>query len=76
MARYKIECCLNCGNRAAACHSTCEEYKTQKAELDATREEQRKRHELEAGIKGTLIDAMERNNKRTNYRKRNRRGGF
>ena len=76
MARYKIECCLNCGNRSPGCHSTCEEYKTQRAELDETSAEKRKQHEIESGVKGILIDAMERNNKRTHYRKHNRKGGF
>ena len=77
MGRCKIECCYKCENRAPCCHSTCEEYKKQRAELDATSEEKRKQHEIESGVKGILIDAIERNNKRTHYRKQNRRkGGF
>lgn len=72
MARYRIECCFNCEKRQLYCHSTCEDYKKERAEMDETQSAMRKKKELEQGITGCLIDSMDRNNKRTHYR--NKRG--
>lgn len=35
--RKKIECCRDCQKRHAGCHSTCEDYKREKAELEELR---------------------------------------
>ena len=72
MARYGIKCCFNCEKRQLYCHSTCEDYKKERAEMDETNEGMRKQKDLELGIRGQLIDSMDRNNKRTHYR--NKRG--
>ena len=72
MARYGIKCCVNCEKRQTYCHSTCEDYKKERAEMDETSEGMRKQKDLELGIRGQLIDSMDRNHKRTHYR--NRRG--
>lgn len=64
MARYKIECCYKCPNRHAECHSTCERYKTQKAEYDATMTEVKKKEDVQKDLKGFLIENIERTNKR------------
>lgn len=65
MARYKIECCRNCPNRKGGCHSTCVDYKTQKAEYDATMAEVRWKESIDKGLSGFLIENIERTNKRT-----------
>lgn len=70
MARYGIKCCLNCEKRQPYCHSTCDDYKKQRDEMDETSEGMRKKKELEQGIKSQLIDSMDRNNKRTHYRRK------
>lgn len=35
--RSNIGCCKDCLKRHSGCHSTCEDYKREKAELDASR---------------------------------------
>jgi hypothetical protein len=70
MARYKIECCRNCPNRKGGCHSTCVDYKTQKAEYDATMEEIRKKHNVEDGLRKQTIGSIERMYKRTRMKGR------
>ena len=50
MARYKIDYCHNCQDRKAECHSTCEKYKTQRAEYEATKAEQMQKGEVRRGL--------------------------
>ena len=65
MARYKIDCCTkDCPKRNGECHSTCKEYKKQKAEYDATMAEVKKKDNVQKGLQGFLIDNIERTNKR------------
>lgn len=65
MARYKIDCCKpDCPKRNGECHSTCKEYKEQKAEYDATMAEVKKKDNVQKGLQGFLIDNIERTNKR------------
>ena len=73
MARYKIECCYQCQNRCPGCHSTCEDYKTQRAELDDTREAHRKQVEAKNGLDCFLYDSIHRCSKRSHYRSKYRR---
>jgi hypothetical protein len=65
VARYKIDCCTkDCPNRSGECHSTCERYKTQRAEYDATMAELKKKEDIQKGLQGFLIENIERTNKR------------
>lgn len=67
MARYKIDCCKpGCPNRNGDCHSTCKEYKTQKAEYDATMAEVKKKDDIRKGLNKQTIDNIERSKKRNN----------
>ncbi len=73
MARYKIECCYECQKRRPGCHSTCEDYKTQRAEMDETREAHRKQVEAKIVLDGFLYDSIQRCSKRSHYRSKYRR---
>lgn len=37
MGRIKINCCLNCEDRHVGCHSSCDRYKQERAEIDAAK---------------------------------------
>lgn len=51
MARYKIDCCTkDCPKRSGDCHGTCKEYKTQRAEYEATMAEEKKKGEVRRGL--------------------------
>ena len=74
MARYKIDCCKpNCPDRSGDCHGTCERYLTQRAELDATNAEKRRKYEVERNLNGHTDRTIQRFKKRTHSR--NRYGG-
>lgn len=73
MARYKIECCHNCPNRHPGCHSECESYKSQRAELDQTKAEILKKYDVVMGLNRELSDSIGRATKRINYRSKYRR---
>lgn len=73
MARYKIECCLNCQKRSGGCHSTCEEYKKQRAELDETNAEILKKKETQKSIDTAMFDSMDKYRKTSDYRRKRRR---
>ena len=67
MARYKIDCCTkDCPKRSGDCHSTCKEYKEQRAEYDETMAEVKKKADVQKGLNGYLADSIERTNKRLN----------
>ena len=70
MDRYKITCCFGCVDRQPLCHSVCERYKQQKAEYDATKEEQNRKKAIAAGLDANLYASVERTAKRTHYRDR------
>ncbi len=63
MPRYKIDCCLDCSQRHPGCHSTCANYRQQRAEYDETMAEVRRKHDLTAGLNGFLFDSIERTNR-------------
>lgn len=74
MARYKIDCCTpDCPNRHGECHGTCEKYKTQRAELDATNEEIIKQKEIKRNLDGFVASGIDRYRKRIHNK--NRFGG-
>lgn len=74
MARYKIDCCQpNCPKRSGECHSTCKEYKKQRAELDATNAETMKKKEIDKNLNGHFFTCIDRYHKRINNR--NKYGG-
>lgn len=65
MARYKIDCCQpDCPKRSGECHSTCKEYKKQRAEYDETMAEVNKKKNVQQGLNTMLIEKNERINKR------------
>ena len=69
MARYKIDCCTrDCPKRSGDCHSTCKEYKTQRAEYDETMAEVKKKIAVEKGLNQYLCDHVDRINRRINKR--------
>ena len=63
MARYKIDCCMNCPDRYPGCHGKCERYITQKAELEETQAQRRKKYEVECRLNSELYKSVERTNK-------------
>lgn len=73
MARYKIECCYKCQKRCPGCHSTCEDYKTEKAELDETNAAQRKQYEAKNNLDRSLFDNIHKCTKRVQYWSKYRR---
>ena len=74
MARYKIDCCKpGCPKRNGECHSTCKEYKKQRAELDATNAESRKKYEIERNLNCFVDASVQRYKKRIHNK--NRYGG-
>ena len=70
MARFKITCCRDCPNRSPECHGSCEEYKTQRAELDETNAEARKKAEAQKALDGFMFGNIERTKKRLNRKGR------
>lgn len=74
MARFKIDCCLNCQDRIVGCHSECERYKTQRAEYDETMAELKKKKAVRDGLNGFMYDSIERTNRQINYRSKYRKG--
>lgn len=70
MDRYKITCCWCCPDRIPGFHGTCEKYKAEKAEYEATKEKQNKQKAIKAGLDESLYKSVERTAKRTNYRER------
>lgn len=70
MDRYKITCCFCCPDRIPGCHGTCEKYKTEKAEYEATKAAQDKAKAIRTGLDASLYASVERTAKRTNYRDR------
>ena len=74
MARYKIDCCMDCAQRYPGCHAICANYKQQRAEYDETMGEIRKKQEVRDNLNGFYYDNIQRTNRRINYRKKYRRG--
>ena len=70
MDRYKITCCWCCPDRMPGCHGSCDKYKAEKAEYEATMEKQNKQKAIQAGLDASLYASVERTAKRTNYRER------
>ena len=68
MARYKITCCLGCVDRNPGCHSVCEKYIQQRAELDASKAEERKKHSVEVGLNECLSASIHKYSKKNNRR--------
>jgi hypothetical protein len=68
MDRYKITCCLGCVDRNPGCHSVCEKYIQQRAELDESKAEDRKKHNIEYGLNASLIAGIQKNAKKNNRR--------
>ena len=74
MARYKIDCCTpDCPKRNGECHSTCQRYKEQKAELDEENALRMKKKQVQINLNGHAADCIYRYKKRT--RSKNRYGG-
>ena len=71
MARYKIDCCTpDCPKRSGECHGTCKVYKEQRAELDETNAEARKKADVNKALDGFMFGNIERTNKRLNRKGR------
>ncbi len=67
MARYKIDCCQpDCPSRSGECHSTCEKYRTQRAEYEATMAEEKKKGAVQRGLNQQFSDSLTKMNKRLN----------
>lgn len=66
----KIDCCNGCvpPERTPTCHSTCKQYKEQRAALDAENAEINKQKALNHGLDCSKIHGIE------TVRKENRRG--
>ena len=66
MARQKIDCCEDCKppKRNAYCHTYCPEYKEQRAEPDAVRNERNRQQLLDSNINGQLISGVNRANRK------------
>jgi hypothetical protein len=76
MARLKIDCCKpDCPKRSGECHGTCEKYKKQRAELDATNAEKAKEREAQSSLNGFKAENIHRYKKRINNRNRYGGGG-
>jgi hypothetical protein len=71
MARHKIDCCTpDCPKRSGDCHSTCKEYKKQRAELDAGNLEKQKQLDVKYSLDCFMFDNIQRNAKRNNSKHR------
>lgn len=71
--RGKIECCNGCTRRRSGCHSVCEDYKREKAELEASRSAVRTNRDADADYTSYRIDAKQK--RRQIYNMRTRTGG-
>lgn len=73
--RTKIDCCYKCTERQADpnCHGFCERYLTQKAELEESNAEIRKRKNTAINLAGQTCDCVSKVTKRRNYRAKYRR---
>ena len=58
--RSRIECCLGCTDRNEECHSVCEQYKKEKAELEEKKREERKRKREEYVQMKAIAEAKKR----------------
>jgi hypothetical protein len=74
MDRFKITCCHNCPDRYPGCHGACDKYKQQRAEYDATKAKTMQEYLAAYSLNTALYDSIERNQKRSNYRSRSKRG--
>lgn len=71
--RSNIECCKDCLKRHTGCHSACEDYKREKAELEALRSAIQAKRDADA-----LYASYNRNSKhkrRAKYNLHSRKGG-
>lgn len=70
MARYKITYCKDCQHRNGECHSTCKEYKEQRAEYDETMSELKAKNEVRNSLNNFMFNNIERTNKHLNRKGR------
>lgn len=59
-----IKACKDCNKRAVGCHSTCEDYKKERAELDKRNEKISKGRFVQNELADREIMAYQRNRKR------------
>lgn len=71
--RSNIECCKDCLKRHTGCHSTCEDYKREKAELDASRSAVQAQKDADALY--TSYHMNSKHKRRAKYHLHSRRGG-
>jgi len=70
----KINCCYGCEAREIGCHSSCEKYLTERAEMDAEKKERRERQEKKNAIWETYLQGLKNmKNVRAKYNERNKR---
>ena len=68
--RLKITCCNGCTDRVADpnCHGYCEKYLSQRAELDKSNAEMRKKQEVAWGLNEQKFDSYHRIEKQMHRR--------
>ena len=71
--RKKIECCRDCQKRHAGCHSTCDDYKREKAELEELNSARRTKANADAAYTSYHIDNKKK--RRAKYNLHTRAGG-
>ena len=74
MARTRIDCCYQCPDRFPGCHGSCEKYLAQKAELEETKAEARRRYDIDCSVKGQRYDSLYKATRLKNYRDKYRKG--
>lgn len=71
--RTKIDCCKGCIQRQSGCHSVCEEYRKQKAELDESNAARRTQSNADAAYSNYRYNAKRKRRKK--FQMRTRSGG-
>lgn len=73
--RTKIDCCNGCTERQADpnCHGFCKKYLEQRAELDETLAEERKKQQISSGVTNQTYACLDKVTKRIHYRSKYRR---
>ena len=62
--RNEIRCCKDCEDRHRSCHATCEEYKRERAKLDAAKHKIKQQHLVDSYLDNALSDAYGRKDKK------------
>lgn len=65
----RITCCFQCPDRFPGCHGKCEKYIQQKADFEKTKEETRKKRDIEHGLNASIYECIQKTAKKNHIRR-------